>query len=121
MADSFAAFQEKQVRPGQRTSFWSPTNGTAHFESLIVDFSGDGGADGSGEQKTLSGITAQLTKLTQLLLSLDPLCDNFQSERMGHFHDSLHDIGTIISGAHFADKGSVDFERIEGKPLEVTQ
>ena len=27
--------------------FWGPVNGMAQFESLIVDFLGDGGADGS--------------------------------------------------------------------------
>ena len=44
---TFAAFQEKKVRSGQRAGFGATVNGMAQFQSLIVDFSGDGGADGT--------------------------------------------------------------------------
>ena len=79
------------------------------------------GRQGFAEEVSLHFLASLLKQKGQLLFCLDPLGDDIESQTMGHGNDGGNNRPVIRVGGGISDKGPVNLQGINGKPLQLTQ
>ena len=73
------------------------------------------------EQITLTVLALQRSQLIQLLLTFDTFSHNLHSEIARERNDRLDDLKVLIGIINAGDERTIDLQRVDREPVQITQ